>query len=334
MERRRPMNIVVLDGYTANPGDLSWEALTAQGTCRIYDRTPPEQTVERARSAEIVLTNKVVLDRDVIAHLPKLKYVGVLATGYNVVDLDAANERGIVVTNVPAYSTESVVQIVFAHLFHLTHHVAEHSAGARAGKWTRSPDFAYWDYPLVEVAGLTMGIVGFGGIGRRVAAVAQALGMQALINTRTPPSDPAGCEVVALDDLFKRSDVVTLHCPLTPQTKHLVNAERLAMMKPTAFLINCSRGPVVDELALADALNAGALAGAGVDVLSTEPPAADNPLLTAHNCAITPHVGWATSAARQRLMEVATANVHAFVAGHPVNVVNTVNVVNAPESAE
>jgi len=316
------MNIVVLDGYAANPGDLSWEALTAQGTCTIHDRTPPGQTVERARDAEIVLTNKVVLDRDVIAQLPTLKYVGVLATGYNVVDLDAANERGIVVTNVPAYSIESVVQIVFAHLFHLTHHVFEHSAGAREGKWTRSPDFAYWDYPLTEVAGLTMGIVGFGGIGKRVANVAQALGMQVLVNTRTPPDDPAGCEVVELDDLFERSDVVTLHCPLTPETKHLVNAERLAMMKSTAFLVNCSRGPVVDEQAVADALNAGAIAGAGVDVLSTEPPAADNPLLTARNCAITPHVGWATLAARTRLMDVATANVSAFINGHPVNVVN------------
>ena len=317
------MNIVVLDGYTLNPGDLTWSALEALGTCRVFERTPPGETVARAADAEIVLTNKTVLDRDTLARLPRLRYIGVLATGYNVVDLSATRERGIAVTNVPGYSTASVVQLTFALLLELTHHAGAHADGVRAGRWSRSADFCYWESPLVELAGLTLGLVGFGNVGRGVARAASAFGVRVLVHTRTTPT--GGVDGVAFADLeivFRESDVVSLHCPLTDATRHLFNRERLAWMKPTAFLINTGRGPLVDEAALADALNAGQLAGAGLDVLSTEPPAADNPLLAAKNCLITPHIGWATRAARERLMRVAVENVRAFLAGQPQNVVN------------
>lgn len=314
------MKIVVLDGYVLNPGDLSWEPLKRLGQCAIYDRTPPGQTAARAREAGIVITNKTVLDADVIDALPELRYVGVLATGYNVVDTAAAARRGIVVTNVPAYSTDSVAQMVFAHLLNLTQHVAEHADGVREGTWSACEDFCYWQFPLVELAGRTMGVIGYGRIGRSVARCADAFGMKVLAHDPLAEIDTPA-EPAALDDLLAASDVVTLHCPLTEATRGLIDADRLARMKPSAFLINASRGPVVVDGALTAALNAGRIAGAGLDVLSSEPPAADNPLLTARNCYITPHIAWATRAARSRLMDIAVDNVRAFLAGRPKNVV-------------
>ncbi len=317
------MRIVVLDGYTLNPGDLDWGALKSLGACEIHDRTPPAQVLPRAADAEIVLTNKTVLSRDLICALPKLRYIGVLATGTNIVDLATARERGIPVTNVPAYATTSVAQLTFALLLELTLHVGHHAKTVREGRWARSEDFCYWDRPLVELAGLTLGIVGFGSIGQAVARIAQAFGMTVLAHTwplpQPPPPDVA---LLDLETIFRRSDVVSLHCPLTPDTHHLVNAERLSWMKPTAFLLNTGRGPLVDEPALAAALNSGRIAGAGLDVLSVEPPPADNPLLRTKNCLITPHIAWATAAARERLMTVAVENVRAFLAGRPQNVVN------------
>ncbi len=315
------MKIVVLDGYTMNPEDLSWGDLERLGECTVYDRTPPEEVLARAAEAEIILTNKVPFDRERLARLPALKYIGVLATGYNIIDTAAARERGIVVTNVPAYSTRSVAQLVMALVLELAHHVGHHARTVREGRWTASKDFAYWDWPLVELDGLVMGIVGFGQTGRAVADLARAFGMRVLVHTRTPTAGP-GVEFVDLATLLRRSDVVSLHCPLTPETEGLVNAKRLALMKPTAFLINTSRGPVVNERDLAEALNTGRIAGAGLDVLSTEPPKADNPLLGATNCFITPHFAWATRAARERLMKTVVANVRAFLAGRPQNVVN------------
>lgn len=317
------MKIVVLDGYTLNPGDLSWDDLRSLGPCEIHDRTPPAETLRRAAGAEILLTNKTVLAREHLTALPALKYIGVLATGTNVVDLQAAREHGVLVTNVPAYATPAVAQLTFALLLELTLAPGVHSAAVHAGQWTRSADFCFWEQPLIELAGLSFGLIGFGHTGQAVAAIAQAFGMSVLVHTRRPPVPaPAGLTFVGLEAIFRESDVLSLHCPLTPETRHVVNAARLAQMKPTAYLINTGRGPLVDEAALAAALNAGRLAGAGVDVLSTEPPAAHNPLLTAKNCCITPHLGWATTAARTRLMRVAVANVRAFLAGQPRNVVN------------
>jgi len=317
------MRIVVLDGYTLNPGDLSWDGLREIGHCEIYDRTSPEDVVSRARGAEIVLTNKVVLSHEIVDQLPNLKYIGVLATGYNVVDLEAARERGIPVTNVPTYGTRSVAQMVFAHLLNLTQHVGYHAQTVREGRWSHAPDFCYWDYPMIELADRTMGIVGFGRIGRATARLAMAFGMNVLVFDVFPlTSVPQGVEVVGLDRLFGESDAVSLHVPLTPQTDRLVDAERLATMKPTAFLINTSRGPVIDEQALAAALNADRLAGAGLDVLAVEPPDSQNPLLSAKNCYITPHISWATSSARSRLLNTALENVRAFVDGKDQNVVN------------
>jgi glycerate dehydrogenase len=315
--------MVVLDGYTLNPGDLSWADLEALGPLTVHERTPPAETAVRAAAAEIVLTNKTVLSREILLRLPQLRYIGVLATGYDIVDVDAARERNVLVSNVPDYGPTSVVQMVFAHLLNLTQHVAEHAHSVAAGRWSQIPDFCYWDFPLRELAGLTMGIVGFGRIGRTTATVARAFGMNVLAYDVSPPRElPEGVRFVGLEDLFCQSDVVTLHCPLTPATDKLVNAQRLAMMKPSAYLINTARGPLVDEAALAEALGAGRLAGAGLDVLSTEPPPADNPLLTAKNCYITPHIAWAASASRQRLLDMAVANVRAFLAGTPQNVVN------------
>jgi glycerate dehydrogenase len=320
------MHIVVLDGFTLNPGDLTWAGLEALGPTTIHERTPPEQTIARAADREIVLTNKTILSREIIERLPRLRYIGLLSTGFNVVDLDAAGKQNVPVTNVPAYATPSVVQMVFAHLLNLTLHVADHSHGVRAGRWTQSKDFCYWNFPLIELAGLTMGIVGFGQIGRAVATVARAFGMNVLAHKVSPPSDlPEGVRFVDLDDLFRQSDVVSLHCPLNPVTQHLVNADRLAMMKRSAILINTGRGPLIDETALAEALNAGRIAGAGLDVLSTEPPSTGNPLLNAQNCCLTPHIAWATRAARQRLLDVVIINVQAFLAGKPQNVVNVVS---------
>ncbi len=317
------MNIVVLDGFTLNPGDLDWAALRALGPCAIHDRTPPELVLERARDAEAILTNKTVLHGDTIRALPRLRYVGVLATGYNVVDVAAAKERGISVTNVPGYSTHSVAQLTFALLLELTHRAGHHAQAVRDGRWERSADFCFWDFPLTELHGLTFGLVGFGQIGRAVAKLADAFGMCVLVHSRTRPADlPEQFEFADLDTLLARADVVSLHCPLTAESQQLINAQRLARMKPSAFLLNTSRGPLLDEQAVADALNGGRLAGAGLDVLSVEPPRAGNPLLTANNCLVTPHIAWASRAARSRLMDTAVENVRAFLAGSPRHVVN------------
>jgi glycerate dehydrogenase len=317
------MNIVVLDGYTLNPGDLSWDELKSLGHCEIYDRTAPLEVLPRSKDAGIILTNKTVLGREQIQSLPQLKYIGVLATGTNVVDLVAARQRNIPVTNVPTYATSSVAQLTFALLLELTLHAGQHSESVRRGDWSRSKDFCYWKQPLVEIAGLTMGLIGFGSIGQAVARIALAYEMKVLACVRQRrAAAPAGIRFADLETVFRESDVVSLHCSLTPETKHLINTQRLAWMKPTAFLINTGRGPLVDEPALADALNSGRIAGAGLDVLSVEPPPADNPLLKAKNCVMTPHFGWATYAARIRLMKVAVENVRAFLNGKPQNVVN------------
>lgn len=316
------MKIVVLDGYTLNPGDLSWDALESLGDCIIYDRTEPEEAVARAIDADIIITNKTVLDGDILAELPNLKYISVLATGYNVVDIDAARERDIPVSNVPEYSTRSVAQMVFALILELTQHVGAHSNAVRSGKWTQSIDFSFWNYPLIELEGLTMGIIGLGRTGKAVADLAKAFGMNVIAYTRNPEAVHPGVSNVDLDTVFRESDILSLHCPLTPETQGLVNSERLSLMKQTAFLINTSRGPVVNEQDLADTLNSGCIAGAGLDVLSTEPPKPDNPLLSANNCIITPHIAWATKSARERLMKITVENVKSFIEGSPINVVN------------
>jgi len=315
------MHIIVTDGATLNPGDLSWEALGAFGSYEVYPRSTPAETLARCRDAEAVITNKVVFDRAVIAALPKLKYIGVTATGYNIIDVAAAAERGIVVTNVPTYGTASVAQMVFALLLELTQHVGHHAATVREGRWSKCDNFCYWDFPLIELADLTLGIVGCGRIGQATAQIADAFGMKVIGHDAFP--FPAGLIApVTLDELLARSDVVSLHCPLTPDTQGLINAARLARMKPSAFLINTSRGPLVNERDLADALNAGKIAGAGLDVLAVEPPKPDNPLLTAKNCVVTPHIAWATRSARQRLLQTSLDNLGAFIAGQPQNVVS------------
>jgi len=320
------MKIVVLDGYTLNPGDLTWKELEALGECTVYDRSSPEDTIKRADGAAIVLTNKTMLSADIIKRLDDLRYIGVFATGYNVVDVEAAGVRGIPVTNVPTYGTDSVAQMVFAHLLNLTQHVAHHGQTVKDGRWSSCPDFCYWDTPLIELAGLTMGIIGFGRIGRATARLATAFGMKVIAHDPVaPPQVPQGCEMVPLDGVLQKADVISLHCPLTPETERLINGERLAMMKKTALLINTSRGLLIDEQALAEALNSEKIAGAGLDVLSTEPPEKDNPLLAARNCHITPHIAWATLAARGRLLNVAVDNVRVFLAGKPQNVVNDLN---------
>lgn len=317
------MKIVVLDGHTLNPGDLTWKDLEALGECTIYDRTAAEDTASRAAGAEIVLTNKTILSWKIIEELDDLQYISVLATGYNVVDVDAARHRSIPVSNVPTYGTESVAQMVFAHLLNLTQNVGHHARTVNEGRWNKCPDFCYWDTPLVELYGLTMGIVGFGRIGQATARLAQAFGMKVIAYDITSPSGKhEGCEMVKLEDIFRNADVISLHCPLTPDTANLINKQRLALMKPTAFLINTSRGPLVDEQALADALNGEKLAGAGLDVLSIEPATKHNPLLAAKNIYITPHIAWATQAARKRLLQVAVDNIASFLAGKPQNVVN------------
>lgn len=317
------MNIVILDGYALNPGDLSYECLQQFGTLKVYDRTTPEQVVERAREADALLTNKVVLGENEFAQLPHLRYVGVQATGYNVVDVEAARRYGIIVTNIPAYSTASVAQMVMAHLLNITQSVDYYAQQNRAGRWSTNPDFCYWDNRLIELAGKQMGIVGFGRTGSAVARLAQAFGMRIVTYTSKPQDTlPDGVEKCSLDTLFATSDVVSLHCPLVPATHHLVNAERLAQMKATAILINTARGPIVDEEALAQALNSGQLYAAGVDVLCEEPPRAQSPLLKARNCFVTPHIAWATLEARTRLLQICEANLRAFIEGHPQNVVS------------
>ena len=313
------MRIVILDGLTTNPGDVSWEPLERLGSLTVFDRTAPGDVVARAADADAILTNKAIVGREQIAALPQLKYVGVLATGFNIVDVAAARERGIPVCNVPEYSTPNVVQAAWALILELANRVGHHDRTVHEGHWAACHDFCYWHGELVELAGRTLGIVGHGRIGRGVAAVGRAFGMRVIHHRRQGGGDPA---CVDLDTLFRESDVVSLHCPLTPETKGLVDARRLAMMKTTAFLVNTARGPLVDEAALAAALNAGQLAGAAVDVLSVEPPPASNPLLTAKNCVITPHVAWATRDARRRLIDVTAANLAAFAVGQPQNVVN------------
>lgn len=317
------MNIVILDGYALNPGDLSYECLQQFGTLKVYDRTTPDQVVERAKEAEALLTNKVVLGENEFAQLPHLRYVGVQATGYNVVDVEAARRYGIIVTNIPAYSTASVAQMVMAHLLNITQSVDYYAQQNYAGRWSTNPDFCYWDNRLIELAGKQMGIVGFGRTGSAVARLAQAFGMRIVTYTSKPQDTlPDGVEKCSLDTLFATSDVVSLHCPLVPATHHLVNAERLAQMKDTAILINTARGPIVDEEALAHALNSGQLYAAGVDVLCEEPPRAQSPLLKARNCFVTPHIAWATLEARTRLLQICEANLRAFIEGHPQNVVS------------
>lgn len=319
------MKIVVLDGHTLNPGDLNWDGIEALGSLEVFDRTPVDKVLERSQGAEVLLTNKTRLTADIIGSLPDLRYIGVLATGFNVVDIEAARQRRIPVTNAPGYSTRSVAQLTFALLLELTHRAGEHSMGVRNGRWTRSKDFCYWEAPLVELDGLTMGIVGFGQIGREVANLALSFGMKVLVHTRTRSTDAsAEVEFVGLENLLKKSDVASLHCPLTKETEKLIDEEKLGWMKSSAFLINTSRGPLIDETALADALNKGVISGAGLDVLSSEPPGADNPLLSARNCVITPHIAWATLAARKRLMAIVVQNLRAFLKGTLVNVVNGV----------
>jgi glycerate dehydrogenase len=316
------MKIVVLDGHTLNPGDLCWDALHALGTCEIHDRTPPGQVAARCADAEVLITNKALVPREVIAALPKLRFITVTATGFNIVDAAAARERGIPVSNVPLYGTRAVAQFTIAMLLELCHHIGAHSDSVRAGDWVKSADWCYARTPLLELDGLTLGIVGWGRIGQATADIARAMGMKIIAASRTPKPPRDSVEFVDMDTLFRRADVVSLHCPLTPETKSLVNAQRLTLMKPTAFLLNTSRGPLLDEAAVADALNSGRIAAAGLDVLSCEPPKADNPLLTARNCLITPHQAWAARAARARLLETSVANVKAFLAGAPQNVVN------------
>ena len=322
LSKNTSMNIVILDGYTANPGDLSWQGLEEIGEVTVYDRTKADETVARAADADIVLTNKVIISREIIAQLPRLKYIGVLATGYNVVDIEAAHERGITVTNVPAYSTESVAQMVFAHLLTVTNRTEHYAIENRNGRWTKNPDFCYWDFPHMELAGKTFGIVGLGNIGRRVAEIATAFGMHVkALTSKSADALPANIEKTTLESILSTSDVLSLHCPLTDKTRHLINRETLRQMKPTAILINTGRGPLVDDQAVADALSGGRLAAFCADVLTEEPPKADNPLLKQPNAYMTPHIAWASKEARVRLVQVATDNVRAFINGRPQNMV-------------
>ena len=318
------MRIVVLDGYTLCPGDLTWDSLRALGDVTVYDRTPPEEIIPRIGDAQIVLTNKVVISRAVLEACPAVRYVGVLATGYNVVDLAAADERGVVVTNVPAYSTQAVVQHALALLLHSVSHVAQYDAQVKAGRWVNSPDFCFFGEPMEELAGRTMGIVGFGHIGQAMARAAAGLGMQVLVHTPHPKPELAGEGVrfAAMDELLRNSDVISLHCPLTEATRGLIGARTIAAMKDGVRVINTARGPLVDGTAMADALSCGKVACYMADVMETEPPRADDPLLTAPNTVLTPHVAWAPRQTRERLMAVAVGNVEAFLAGAPRNVVN------------
>jgi glycerate dehydrogenase len=316
------MKIVVLDGFTANPGDMSWQELECLGALTVYSRTSADELVARAADAEIVLTNKVVISREVMAQLPRLQYIGVLATGYNVVDVQAAHERGIIVTNVPAYSTESVAQMVFAHLLNVTNRVDHYAVQNRQQRWTQNEDFCYWDFPHMELAGKTFGVVGLGNIGRRVAEIALAFGMKVkALTSKSADALPAGVAKADLQELLATSDVVSLHCPLTSSTHHLINADTLRLMRPSAILINTGRGPLVDDEAVAAALAGGQLAAYCADVLTQEPPQASNPLLSQPNAFFTPHIAWASTEARTRLLQVVISNVQAFLQGSPQNVV-------------
>lgn len=317
------MKIVVLDGYTLNPGDLSWDALKAIASCDIYDNTPDNLRLKRIGDAEVVFSNKVVLDEEIFKACPSIKYIGVLATGYNVIDLDAAAEAGIVVTNIPAYSTDSVAQMVFAHLLHIVNQVHLHAEAVSKGDWVKSKNFSFSVSPQIELSGKTLGIIGFGQIGRKVAEIGQAMGMKIVFQNRSVKTDvPAEFLQCDLDALLRKSDVVSLNCPLTDSNVGFVNKNKLDLMKPNAIIINTGRGPLINEQDLADALNNGRIAAAGLDVLSTEPPAADNPLLRATNCYITPHIAWATKESRQRLMDISIENLKAFLNRKKLNVIN------------
>ena len=316
------MRIVILDGYSVNPGDLSWDALREMGDVEVYDRTSPEEVVTRAEKAEIVLTNKVVLDKPALDRLPSLRYIGVLATGYNVVNLEETRQRGIIVTNIPAYSTDSVAQMTFAHILNITNRVGHYAQENAHGRWSNNADFCYWDSPLHELAGKTLGIVGLGNIGKRVARIAADFGMDVFALTSKEPSAlPHGVQKTTMEGLLAVSDILTLHCPLTESTRHLIRAETIQKMKHGAIIINTGRGPLVDEHDVAKALHDGHLAAYGADVLDTEPPACDNELLSAPNAFITPHIAWATVEARKRLIRIATENVQAYLSGTPRNIV-------------
>lgn len=316
------MNIVVLDGYALNPGDLSWDPLHALGNVTVYDRSLPEQVAERASQADIILTNKAIVDGDTIRRLTRLRYIGVMATGYNVVDIKAAHAQGIIVANVPAYGSASVAQLTFALILELCLGVGVHAESVREGEWAQSKDFSYWKMPLMELQGKTIAIIGFGQIGRAVATIALAFGMEVIVSHKHPERDKmAGVTFKDQATCFREADIVSLHCPLNAENKGFVNAGLLATMKPSAFLINTSRGPLINEPDLATALNKGVIAGAGLDVLSVEPPAADHPLFSARNCLITPHIAWATLDARRRLMNKTVENVQAFQQGSAQNIV-------------
>lgn len=317
------MKIVVLDGYALNPGDLSWDGFDKFGEVIVHDRTAPEEILERAAGAVVLLTNKTPIREEIILQLPDLRYIGVLATGYNIIDIEAAANKGIVVSNVPGYGTHSVAQMTFALLLELCHHVQRHSDSVREGKWAASSDWCYWDYPLVELAGKTIGIIGFGNIGQKVGDMATAFGMKIIgtARTQTDQSHRRNFRWAEIPELLEQSDIVSLHCPLTPETNGLINTKRLLTMKNSAFLINTSRGPLIVDQDLANALNQDVIAGAAIDVLSAEPPKKDNPLFRAKNCIITPHIAWATKEARARLMRMAVENISGYVAGKPMNVV-------------
>lgn len=318
------MKIVVLDGYTENPGDLTWDALKALGDLTVYNRTPRELIIERIGNAEIIYTNKTVIDKDILNACPGIKFIGVLATGYNVVDVETAKDKGIPVANVPAYSTAAVSQFTIALLLELCHHIGAHSHSVLQGDWAKSPDYCYWNFPLIELSGKTLGIIGFGRIGQATAKIAQALGMKILVYSRTKKTELESdtCKYVQLEELLKTSDVITLHCPLFLETEGIINKDSIGKMKDGVFIINTSRGPLIVEEDLRDALNSGKVAGAALDVVSAEPVKPDNPLLTAKNIIITPHIAWAPKEARQRLMEIAAGNLKAYLEGKPVNIVN------------
>ncbi|TFH02231.1 MAG: D-2-hydroxyacid dehydrogenase [Calditrichales bacterium] len=317
------MKIVILDGYCLNPGDLTWVEWKELGECEIYDRTPAALVRERIHGAEIVITNKTQVNGDSIAATPELRYIGVLATGFNIVDVEAAASRNIPVTNVPTYGTESVAQMTFALLLELVQHAGHHSDTVHDGRWSRSQDFCYWDHPLIELSGLKMGLIGIGRIGQAAARIAHAFGMSVMAADPNPPSGlPGYIQIGDVNAVIRDSDVVSLHCPLTAENERFINTDKIRMMKKSAYLINTSRGQLINEADLAAALDRGDIAGAAVDVLSIEPPAADNPLLTAKNCIITPHISWATEAARKRLMRVAVDNLKAFLEGNVTNRVN------------
>ena len=320
------MKIVVVDGYTLNPGDLSWEGLEAMGSCEVHDRSTPGEVIKRSLGADAIITNKALLPRQAIEELDELKYIGVTATGFNIVDVEAAAEKGIPVTNVPDYGSASVAQMTFAHILNLTQRVGHHADAVQEHRWNECPDFCFSDFPLLELQGLTLGIIGYGSIGRQVGRIAKGFGMKLLVHSPSLSKrielEP-GVMTEDVETILQESDIISLHCPLTQENEGFIDSKALSGMKPTAFLINTGRGPLIDEMALAEALNSRQIAGAGLDVLSEEPARRDNPLIGARNCFVTPHIAWATRAARSRLMDVAVKNVESFIKGKPQNVVNS-----------